>query len=273
MSDTLHGHKARKRFGQNFLNDDYWIEKIASSIDPQPGERVIEIGPGQAALSRKLIARCGHITCVEIDRDLVHWLKKQFSSEQMTLIEADALKVGWQEICSAGKVRVTGNLPYNISSPLLFTLSQISDKVIDQHFMLQKEVVDRMCAEPGNKAYGRLSVMLQWKYRMFKLFDVPPEAFTPAPKVISSVVRMLPIDQPLEANEHVLERVVATGFAMRRKTLRNCFARWLQMEDLEACGISPDARAEVIPVNNWIQLANRVQALNIEIPMPGQKIL
>lgn len=271
--EKLHGHKARKRFGQNFLNDDYWIEKIASSIEPAPGENVFEIGPGQAALTRKLVARGGHITCVEIDRDLAAWLRTQFTADQMTLIEADALKVDWRALAQDKKMRIAGNLPYNISSPLLFHLAKVSDCVVDQHFMLQKEVVGRMCAEPGSKSFGRLSVMLQWKYRMFKLFDVPPEAFTPAPKVMSSVVRMLPIANPAKVNADTLEHVVAAGFAMRRKTLRNCFSRWLGEDALVACGIAPDARAETVPVEAWIALANYCDEHGISIPMPGEKVL
>lgn len=170
MAEVLKHHKARKRFGQNFLNDDFWINKIAEAVDPKEGQKIIEIGPGQAALTKELIAGAKHIYCVEIDRDLAAWLRTKFTPEQLTVLEADALKFDWRDFAAEEKIRVVGNLPYNISSPLLFKLSEISDRVVDQHFMLQKEVVDRMVAAPGSKAYGRLSVMLQRKYRMVKLF-------------------------------------------------------------------------------------------------------
>lgn len=272
MQEILHGHKARKRFGQNFLKDDYWIEKIASSIQPEPGQNIIEIGPGQAALTRKLIARADHVSCVEIDKDLAAWLRTQFPPEQLTLIEGDALKVDWESFAKTEKMRIVGNLPYNISSPLLFTLANVCDHVIDQHFMLQKEVVDRMCAEPGHKAFGRLSVMLQLKYRMFKLFDVPPDAFTPAPKVISSVVRMIPLraEERFKVQEVTLSRLITAAFAMRRKTLRNALSRWISPELLEEAGIRPESRAESVSLEQWVALSNIVDKANITIVIPGQ---
>ena len=174
--EWLEGHKARKRFGQNFLHDRHWIERIVRGIDPKPGDALIEIGPGQAALTREVIACAGHEAAVEIDRDLAQFLREQFSPEELTLIEADALKLDWTTVLEGRRLRIIGNLPYNISSPLLFALMSAADRVIDQHFMLQREVVDRMVAEPGSKTYGRLSVMLQYRYVMHKLFDVPPGA-------------------------------------------------------------------------------------------------
>ena len=190
--EWLAGHHARKRFGQNFLHDRHWIERIVRAIDPQVGDALVEIGPGQAALTREVIQLTGHETAVEIDRDLAAFLREQFSEEQLSLIEADALTLDWNTVLEGCRLRIIGNLPYNISSPLLFKLLETTDRVIDQHFMLQREVVDRMVAEPGSKTYGRLSVMLQYRYQMYKLFDVPPGAFTPAPKVVSSIVRMVP---------------------------------------------------------------------------------
>ena len=175
--EWLEGHRARKRFGQNFLHDRHWIERIARAIDPKPGDALVEIGPGQAALTREVIAMAGHETAVEIDRDLAAFLRTQFSEDELSLIEADALALDWQTILPGRRLRILGNLPYNISSPLLFALTTVADRVIDQHFMLQREVVDRMTAEPGSKTYGRLSVMLQYRYVMHKLFDVPPGAF------------------------------------------------------------------------------------------------
>ncbi len=165
MQNGLAGHRARKRFGQNFLHDEHWIERIARTIDPKPEDTIVEIGPGQAALTRKMIAGAGHATAVEIDRDLAAWLKETFP-DTLTLIEADALKLDWTQVHPDARLRVVGNLPYNISSPLLFHLMTVADRVIDQHFMLQKEVVDRMVATPGSKVYGRLSVMLQYRSRM-----------------------------------------------------------------------------------------------------------
>lgn len=270
MAEVLKHHKARKRFGQNFLNDDFWINKIAEAVDPKEGQKIIEIGPGQAALTKELIAGAKHIYCVEIDRDLAAWLRTKFTSEQLTVLEADALKFDWRDFAAEEKIRVVGNLPYNISSPLLFKLSEISDRVVDQHFMLQKEVVDRMVAAPGTKAYGRLSVMLQRKYRMIKLFDVSPEAFTPAPKVMSSVVRMVPIQNPAEVDEETFYQVVAASFAMRRKTLKNNLSKWISAEMMEEAGIKPEQRAESVPLENFIRLARLVHAAGISIVLPGQ---
>lgn len=271
MAEVLKHHKARKRFGQNFLNDDFWINKIADAVNAKPGQRIVEIGPGQAALTRELIATAGHISCVEIDRDLAAWLRTKFPESELTVIETDALKFDWRRFAEEGeKIRVVGNLPYNISSPLLFALSGISDLVIDQHFMLQKEVVDRMVAEPGTKAYGRLSVMLQHKYQMAKLFDVPPEAFTPAPKVVSSVVRMVPLKEPLQVDEETFHQVVAASFAMRRKTLKNNLQKWITPEMMEKAGIRPDQRAETVPMERFVALARLVHDAGISIVLPGQ---
>lgn len=271
MAEVLKHHKARKRFGQNFLNDDFWINKIAEAVNAKPGQRIIEIGPGQAALTRELIAGAGHIFCVEIDRDLASWLRSKFPDTELTVLEADALQFDWRQFSEEGeKIRVVGNLPYNISSPLLFKLSEISDRVIDQHFMLQKEVVDRMVAAPGTKAYGRLSVMLQHKYRMIKLFDVPPEAFTPAPKVVSSVVRMLPLAEPLAVDAETFHQVVAASFAMRRKTLKNNLQKWVTPEMMEKAGIRPEQRAETVPMENFVALARLVHEAGISIVLPGQ---
>ncbi len=265
MALILKSHKAKKNFGQNFLHDDFWIEKIASAVDAKPGQNIIEIGPGQAALTRLLIRDCGHISCVEIDKDLVRWLSTQFSSEQLTIIETDALKFDWKAFAEKEKLRLVGNLPYNISSPILFTLAKISDRVIDQHFMLQKEVVDRMVARPGTKAFGRLSVMLQHLYKMVKLFDVPPEAFSPAPKVISSVVRMIPLEKPLPVDRELFERVVAQAFSMRRKTLKNNFVKYFDTSILQKAGIEPGLRAEAIPMEKYVELTNLLQSEGIEL--------
>lgn len=255
----LAGHKARKRFGQNFLHDEHWIGRIARTIDATPADTVVEIGPGQAALTRKMIEQAGHVTAVEIDRDLAAWLRETFP-ETLTLIEADALKLDWQTVYPDKRIRIIGNLPYNISSPLLFHLMAVADRVIDQHFMLQKEVVDRMVAAPGSKVYGRLSVMLQYRYRMQKMFDVPPGAFTPAPKVTSSIVRMIPkkTEDLLPVDYQAFSDVVAAAFNQRRKTLRNAISNFLTEEDIRNCEVDPGARAEALGVEAFVRLANAV---------------
>lgn len=265
MAVVLKSHKAKKNFGQNFLHDDFWIEKIASAVDAQPGQNIVEIGPGQAALTRLLIRDAGSVTCIEIDKDLVQWLRKKFSAKELSLIEADALKVDFAEIYPEEKIRLVGNLPYNISSPLLFHLMKYADRIIDQHFMLQKEVVDRMVAAPGHKAFGRLSVMLQHRYKMVKLFDVPPDAFSPPPKVISSVVRMIPLESPLSVNEKLFERVVAQAFSMKRKTLKNNFAKYFGPELLEEAGINPGIRAEAVSMQSFVALTNLLESRSILI--------
>ena len=260
--EWLEGHRARKRFGQNFLHDHYWIERIARAIDPKPGDALVEIGPGQAALTREVIAMAGHETAIEIDRDLVAFLRTQFTEDELSLIEADALKLDWSTVLPDRRLRILGNLPYNISSPLLFALTAVADRVIDQHFMLQREVVDRMTAAPGSKTYGRLSVMLQYRYVMHKLFDVPPGAFVPAPKVTSSIVRMIPrpIDTLEPVNMLMFSDIVAAAFQQRRKTLRNAISKFLEETEIEATGINPGVRAEMLDVSSFVQLANAADA-------------
>ena len=248
-------HRARKRFGQNFLHDRSVIERIVDAIDPQPGQAIVEIGPGRAALTRELVRRAGHITAIEIDRDLAAWLRTEFPADRLTLVEADALELDWSALAS-GPLRVVGNLPYNISSPLLFRLVEFADRVIDQHFMLQKEVVDRMVAPPGSKTYGRLSVMLQLRYRMTKLFDVPRGAFNPPPKVTSSIVRMVP--QPAAELPAVdvaaFSRIVAAAFNQRRKILRNALGDLADDEVFVAAAVNPLARAETLGVDAFVRL-------------------
>jgi 16S rRNA (adenine1518-N6/adenine1519-N6)-dimethyltransferase len=260
MKDGLPQHRARRRFGQNFLHDPRIIARIVDAIDPHHGEAIVEIGPGQAALTRALIERAGHIQAVEIDRDLAAWLRGQFTQDQLTLIESDALKLDWASI-AVQPLRIVGNLPYNISTPLLFELMKITDRVVDQHFMLQKEVVERMVAGPGSKTYGRLSVMLQFRYRMTKLFDVPRGAFKPAPDVTSSIVRMLPLaagDLP-DIDPGAFARVVTAAFGKRRKTLRNALAELLATDAIEAAGVDPQARAETLGVDRFVALARQLE--------------
>ena len=241
-------HQARKRFGQNFLTDESVVESIVRAVSPARDDTVVEIGPGLSALTRPLLERLDHLTAVEIDRDLAARLRKQFEEGRLTVVEADALTVDFSQFGSG--LRIVGNLPYNISSPLLFHLMTWADHVRDQHFMLQREVIDRMVAQPGSGDFSRLSVMLQSRYRMHKLFDVPPEAFDPPPKVVSAIVRMVPL--PAER----LRPVSARAFSQRRKMLRRVLADWAAQVPWEALDIAPTARAEDISVDRYIRLSD-----------------
>ncbi|MHC8946133.1 dimethyladenosine transferase [Advenella incenata] len=247
-------HQARKRFGQNFLTDESVIESIVRAVSPARDDKVIEIGPGLSALTGPLHDRVAHLDVIEIDRDLAARLRKRFAPERLTVHEADALKV---DFAAFGKdLRVVGNLPYNISSPLLFHLVGFADHVRDQHFMLQKEVIARMVAHPGDGDYGRLSVMLQVRYDMQHLFDVPPEAFDPPPKVTSAIVRMVPLP-PTRAqakSERAFSQVVARAFSQRRKMLRRVLADW--QIDWVGVDIKETARAEELSVADYIRLAD-----------------
>ena len=262
------GHVARKRFGQNFLVDRGVIASIVRVIEPRPDDTMIEIGPGLGALTDPLIAardaastttpgprRPLHV--VELDRDLAARLRKRFDESRMVVHEADALAFDFAALAASGeRLRVVGNLPYNISTPLLFHLLDSADRVVDQHFMLQKEVVARMVAEPGTSDFGRLSVMLQVRYAMESLFDVPPDAFDPPPKVTSAIVRMIPLPaSALTIRDHArFARLVTTAFGQRRKMLRNTLEG--HEAAMEAVGIAPTARAEEIAPATWIALAN-----------------
>jgi 16S rRNA (adenine1518-N6/adenine1519-N6)-dimethyltransferase len=251
-------HIARKRFGQNFLQDDRVLGDIIDSIAPAAGDTMVEIGPGLAAMTDLLLKSLPHMHVVELDRDLVARLEKRYPREKLTIHAGDALKFdfGTIPVPEGKKLRVVGNLPYNISSPLLFHLAEFAPIVQDQHFMLQKEVVERMVAEPGTKAYSRLSVMLQWRYRMAMLFIVPPDAFDPPPKVDSAIVRMIPIEQPLACDPARLEAVVQKAFSQRRKVIRNCVAGMFTEAQLVAAGINPQDRPEAVPVEAYVALAN-----------------
>jgi 16S rRNA (adenine1518-N6/adenine1519-N6)-dimethyltransferase len=251
-------HIARKRFGQNFLTDQTVLDDIISVIAPQKEDAMVEIGPGLAAMTALLLESLDHLHTVELDRDLVARLRKRFDPKRLQVHAADALQFDFTSIPVAPgrKLRVVGNLPYNISSPLLFHLAPLASCVQDQHFMLQKEVVERMVAEPGTKAFGRLSVMLQWRYHMSLLFVVPPTAFDPPPRVDSAIVRMIPLAQPLECQQSLLEEVVTRAFSQRRKLIRNALAGLLTEADLLDAGIDPQARPEMVPTTQFVALAN-----------------
>ena len=251
-------HSPRKRFGQNFLTDELVLHNIIADIAPAAGDAMVEIGPGLAAMTKLLLESLKQMHVVELDRDLVARLQKTFPSDRLTVHSADALKFDFASIPvpPGQKLRVVGNLPYNISTPLLFHLADFAPLVQDQHFMLQKEVVERMVAEPGGKAFGRLSVMLQWRYRMDLRFIVPPTAFDPPPRVESAIVRMIPIAQPLQCEVAALEQVVTKAFSQRRKVIRNCVAGLLNEQDLIDAGINPQDRPEAVAVERFVALAN-----------------
>ena len=251
-------HRPRKRYGQNFLVDEHYVDRIIASVDPRPGDRIVEIGPGQAALTGKLIERAGHVIAVEIDRDLAAALRERFDAAQLTLVEGDALAFDFAAL--GDRLRIVGNLPYNISSPLLFHLAAQAPAIADLTVMLQKEVVDRMTAAPGTAEYGRLTVMLQAVFAIERRFVVPSGAFRPAPKVESAVARLVPLREraPAIADPALFARVVAAAFSQRRKTLRNALSSICGAETLRAAGIDPGARGETLAVDDFVRLANRL---------------
>lgn len=249
---------ARKRFGQHFLVDRGVIESIVAVVAPKPGENLIEIGPGDAALTAVLLDRVPRLRAIEIDRDLAARLRKRFG-DRLDLLEADVLTVDFAQFACDGPLRLVGNLPYNISTPLLVRLIDYRDQVLDQHFMLQKEVVERIVAAPGCAAYGRLGVLLQAYYDTESLIDVSPLAFEPPPRVDSAVIRMLPRRGGESVPQAALSEVLAAGFGQRRKMLRKTLLPWLQARGLDDGGLlPPTARAEEVPVADWIALARRV---------------
>jgi 16S rRNA (adenine1518-N6/adenine1519-N6)-dimethyltransferase len=249
-------HQARKRFGQHFLTDTAYIDGIVRAIDPHPGQALVEIGPGLGAMTKPLLALAQAFTVIELDRDLAARLRRWPGLE---VIEADVLTVDFRALAArfGEPLRVVGNLPYNISSPILFHLLEVADAVKDQHFMLQKEVVDRMVAGPGSKTYGRLSVMLQWRYDMESVFDVPPEAFDPPPAVDSAVVRMTPLAQPPQIDPRTLSEIVTVAFSQRRKILRHTLGAWLTQKGFTGT-FDTQRRAEEVPVSEFVSLAQAI---------------
>jgi 16S rRNA (adenine1518-N6/adenine1519-N6)-dimethyltransferase len=248
--------RPRKRFGQNFLADPHYVARIVAAVDPQRGDNLVEIGPGLGALTGELIARAGAIAAIEIDRDLAAQLSDRFDSTRLRLFEADALAFDFAPL--GPRLRVVGNLPYNISSPLLFHLASYETQLRDVHVMLQREVVARMTARPATPDYGRLTVMLQARFAVTRLFTVPAGAFQPAPKVESAVARLLPLGdaRPAIADEALFARVVAAAFGQRRKTLRNALAAIADAHALGDADIDPSARGETLSVADFVRLAN-----------------
>lgn len=296
-------HRPRKRFGQHFLIDEGVVEAIVRAVAPEADQHLVEIGPGLSALTAPLLQAVPHLTAIEIDRDLARRLRRQYSEQQLQLVEADVLQVDFAELAQLvlgaskaqasnddaaaavetrggrrvlraagatgarhqGQLRLVGNLPYNISTPLLFHLSEFVGHIRDQHFMLQREVVDRLVASPGSRDYGRLTVMLQWLYHIDKLFDVPPEAFDPPPRVVSSVVRMIPLGasrlQP--KNEALFRQLVAHAFSQRRKMLRRSLGDWAQHINWDAIDAPETSRAEALSLAQFVAMADQLHDAGI----------
>ena len=248
--------RARKRFGQNFLVDDYIIGQIVDAINPKPGDNLIEIGPGHAALTRPVLERAHALTAIELDRDLVEILSHDPFLKGLNLISADALKIDFSSLPGAGKLRVFGNLPYNITSPIIFHLLK-QEGIIDMHFMLQKEAVERLAAGPGGHDYGRLTVMTQFYANVIPMLVVPPQAFRPAPKVTSAVVRLIPknLSSQERSLAETLNTVTTAAFSARRKTLRNALGKIFTEDQLQDLNIDPIARAENLSVEQYVNLA------------------
>jgi 16S rRNA (adenine1518-N6/adenine1519-N6)-dimethyltransferase len=259
----MRGHSARKRFGQNFLVDARYVARIVDAIAPEPGDNLVEIGPGLAALTASLIARAGRISAIEIDRDLAARLANEFPAERLALHVADALEFDFATL--GAELRVVGNLPYNISTPLLFHLAEYETRLRDLHLMLQREVVARITAAPATADYGRLSVMLQARFAATRLFVVPAGAFRPVPKVESAIVRLVPLGpaKPAMADEPLFARIVTAAFSQRRKTLRNALASICDETTLRRASVDPKARGETLSVADYVRLANDVAGANV----------
>lgn len=264
-NDKVHlGHTARKRFGQNFLHDHYVIDAIVAAIHPQEGQVMVEIGPGLGALTEPVASQISHMHVVELDRDLAERLRHHpVLKDKLTIHEADAMKFDFNQLKQDGQpLRVFGNLPYNISTPLMFHLFEQSGLISDMHFMLQKEVVDRLAAGPGSKAYGRLSVMAQYYCQIIPVLQVGPGAFKPAPKVDSAVVRLVPHAKPALVATQVndLQRVCLEAFNQRRKTIRNSMRNFITPEQLTLLGIDPNLRPENLTLEQFVTIANWLSA-------------
>lgn len=255
-------HQPRKRFGQNFLHDSNIIARIVSAIAPKADDVMVEIGPGQGALTTQLLDRLNALHAVELDRDLIPLLNTMFATKALTLHEADALQFDFSQLMQGKAIRIVGNLPYNISTPLIFHLLSYKEQVRDMHFMLQLEVVDRLAAAPGSKIYGKLSVVAQYYYQVDKLFNVPAAAFNPPPKVMSAIVKLTPCQHAIMANdEKLFERIVKISFSQRRKTLRNNLKQLLSSEQLGALDQDLTQRPEQLSLDDYIRLSNSIEQL------------
>ncbi len=254
-----HYPRARKRFGQNFLHDEAIIEGIIAAVSPEPGQHLVEIGPGRGALTAPLLASCEQLDVIELDRDLVPLLQQSLSEHgHLTIHEADALKFDYRSLQHGTELlRVIGNLPYNITTPLLFHLLDQADCIDDMCFMLQREVVERICAQPGNKQYGRLSIMVQHRCNAELLFIVPPESFDPAPKVESAIIYLQPLQDRVggQVDLDAMGRIVTQAFSQRRKTMANTLKKLVTLADLEQAGIDPAQRPETVSVEQFVSLA------------------
>lgn len=249
-------HIAKKKFGQNFLKDAAIIHAIIQSINPLPNDLLIEIGPGLGALTKPLLEKTNRLLAIELDRDIVSWMENEYSKKNITIFNEDVLNFNFNQFDQ--KIRIVGNLPYNISTPILFKCIDNILIIKDLHFMLQKEVVDRMIAIPSSPEYGRLSVMLQYYFAMEHLLDVPKESFEPEPKVESSFVRLIPYEEyPFIANNiEQFARIVKEAFSQRRKTIRNTLKSFISENDFEKIGINPQLRAENLSVSDFVKISN-----------------
>jgi 16S rRNA (adenine1518-N6/adenine1519-N6)-dimethyltransferase len=260
-------HKARKRFGQHFLHDQMVIQRIIDSTNPQTEDLLVEIGPGQGALTFPLLKRCSKLTAIELDRDLIGMLQKKADSlGQLTLINEDVLTFDFNRFPNNQKLRVIGNLPYNISTPLMFHLLESSDRIIDMHFMVQKEVALRIVASPGDRNYGRLSLMLQYACQCTYLFEVGPQSFSPPPKVDSAVIRLRPHEvKPADVGEYqIFSEIVKLAFAQRRKTLSNALKERIDKNTLSELDISPKSRAEELSLEDFARISRRLSSNDYE---------
>ncbi|PID45303.1 MAG: 16S rRNA (adenine(1518)-N(6)/adenine(1519)-N(6))-dimethyltransferase [Proteobacteria bacterium] len=257
-------HQAKKRFGQHFLSDAHIINLLVSHINPMPDDQMLEIGPGLGALTKPILALLNHLQVIEIDRDVINHLKR-IGGSKLTIHNVDALRVNLDEITDPSRpLRIIGNLPYNISTPLIFHLLNTAPRISDMHFMLQKEVVDRITAVPGNKDFGRLSVMVQYRCQTEYLFFVGPESFSPPPQVDSAVVKLTPwTEKPFQAvDETLFANVVTQAFSQRRKTLRNTLKKLITADELSSLGIEPTQRAETLSVSQFVAISNHISELS-----------
>lgn len=261
MSDN---HKHKKRFGQNFLHDQNIIRKIVAAIYPKASDVMVEVGPGQAAITEPLMEKLDQLHVVELDRDLIPYLEEKFANKNLTIHHADALQFDFAQLIQDGKpLRIVGNLPYNISTPLIFHFLRYQQHIQDMHFMLQAEVVDRLAAKPGSKDYGRLSVVCQFYCQVDRLFYVPPGAFNPPPKVMSAIVKLVPRETLADVDTDLFEQTVKTSFAQRRKTLRNNLKQWLSQEQLATISLDLSLRPEQLSLDDYIQLSQEISQFNI----------